>query len=644
MPLGVCYYPEHWPQTWWADDAKQMQALGLEYVRIGEFAWALMEPAAGQYDWAWLDQAIETLASQGLKIVLGTPTATPPAWLTHTQPDLMRIDAQGRRLGHGGRRQACLVNPAYIEYSRQIVTAMAERYGQHPAVAAWQIDNEIGNHGSARCYCDHCAAAFRQWLSQRYGDLAGLNEAWGTAFWSQTYSDWQQIPLPNVPVGGGHNPSLVLDYRRFASDQQVAYCAMQAEILRQHSPNRTILTNIAPGDDEINWFDMAQQVDTIAWDNYPHGFPDWQAVAMYHDHIRGLKRQPFWVMEQQPGQINWTPTNPPVPPNQVRLWSYQDAAHGAANVLYFRWRACWLGQEQYHSGLRDHANRPARGSSEARIVANEWQQHGQPEAAPRKVALLVSYDDHWAQQLDPHAQGWNYWQLLRTIHRTLTSYGVGVDIVQRGTPLDGYQLAIAVAPMLDNPAETAGWREWVQAGGTLICTPRSLTKRRDNRTAPDGFPSGLTDVFGADVAEWSALDPAKPWAIQFGETSHTAPLWMEVLNVSHANTLATWSKSYAKGQAAITAATYGKGLAVLMGCYPTEEILGDLLPRLWPAAQRLPNEIERIELTDGVLWFNHGEQAQSIKLQGTWHDRLSGEQCSGECSIESLGIRWFTQA
>ena len=645
MPLGVCYYPEHWPEEFWASDARKMREAGLQFVRIGEFAWALMEPAAGEYAWDWLDRAITTLAAEGLQIVLGTPTATPPAWLTAAEPDVLRVGADGRRLAHGGRRQACLANGRYRELSRGIVTALAERYGQHPAVAAWQIDNEIGNHGSARCYCAACRTAFQAWLSGKYGSLAALNEAWGAVFWSQTYSEWTQIPLPADPVGGGHNPSLVLDYRRWASTVQVEYCRTQAAILREHSPNRTILTNIAPGDDEINWFDLAAEVDTIAWDNYPHGFADWQAVSLFHDHMRGLKRQPFWVMEQQPGPINWTATNQPVPPNQVRVWSYQDAAHGAESVLYFRWRACWLGQEQYHSGLLDHASRPARGYGEAQTVAREWAEHGQPVAAPRRVALLVCYDDLWAQQLDPHAQGWNYWQLAQTIHHSLADHGIGVDVIRRGSDLSGYQLVVAVAPMLADAAEADHWRDWVAAGGTLVATPRTFTKRPDNRTVAVPFPADLGDLFGAEVAEWSALHPASPWRVAFNDGDQTlaAPLWAEVLRPTLANPIARWSDCYAAGEPAITACTYGKGLAVYSGAYPTAELLASLWPKLLPNVARQPQDVERIELTDGVLLLNHSEHAATVPFPGEWRDKLSNETGSDSCILLGLAVRWLAK-
>ena len=315
--LGVCYYPEHWPEARWAEDARLMRECGLEVVRIAEFAWSRLEPRPGEYDWDWLDRAVATLAAAGLKLILGTPTATPPAWLTQHHPDVLRVGPDGRRWSHGGRRHTCptsAVSGTYAEHSERVVAAMSERYGTHPAVIAWQIDNELGNHSTARCQCDQCRAAFQRWCHERYGTLEQLNRAWGTSFWSQSYDEWRQIPLPSDPTGGGHNPSLQLAYRRFASDAHVAIVRGQAARLRLSSPGRTITTNIAPLDNELDWHAIAAEVDVISWDNYPHGFEHPADVAFFHDLVRGLKRRPFWIMEQQAGRINWTPYNPPVPP------------------------------------------------------------------------------------------------------------------------------------------------------------------------------------------------------------------------------------------------------------------------------------------------------------------------------------------
>lgn len=231
MKFGVCYYPEHWPQTRWPEDAQMMRAMGLEIVRIAEFAWAKLEPTPGQYDWSWLDEAIDVLAKAELEIILGTPTVTPPAWLTRAHPEILRVDANGRARDHGTRRHTCPNSPTYRQFSRQIVRAMGERYGSDPRITGWQIDNEFGGGGTARCYCENCAKAFRDWLQARYGTLAALNNAWGTIFWSQTYTDWAQIRPPSDHIDK-KNPSHVLDYYRFASDSFVSYQQEQVDILR----------------------------------------------------------------------------------------------------------------------------------------------------------------------------------------------------------------------------------------------------------------------------------------------------------------------------------------------------------------------------------------------------------------------------
>ncbi|HEY1012772.1 MAG TPA: beta-galactosidase trimerization domain-containing protein, partial [Herpetosiphonaceae bacterium] len=432
------------------------------------------------------------------------------------------------------------------------------------------------------------------------------------------------------------------------------FCREQAAALRQPPATaqgapaplgRPLLANIAPGDDEIDWFDLAAEVDIIAWDNYPHGFPDWAGVALFHDHVRGLKQAPFWVMEQQPGPINWTATNPPVPPGQVRLWTYQDAAHGAENVLFFRWRAGRVGQEQFHSGLLSHAAQPTRGHAEARQVAEEWATWGQPRAAARKAALLISYDDLWAQQIDPHAAGWSYWRLARIIHRSLLEHGIGVDVLRRGSDLAGYSLAVAVAPTIIDEAEAAHWREWTAAGGTLVATARAFTKDRDNRWTDQPLPAGLTDFFGAEVAEWTALVPNVPGHLSFADSGDLEiELWAEILRPTVGNPLLTYTAGYAIDQTAATAATYGKGMAVLLGFHPSDEVLAELWPRLLPEASRLPLGVEQIALDDGLLLFNHTRYPAEVTLSGAWIDRLTGQTLQGQCSIPELDVRWLQRA
>ncbi len=270
MNFGICYYPEQWPENQWELDARLMREAGLEIVRIAEFAWHKMEPAEGRFEWAWLDRAIAILTGAGLKLILGTPTATPPAWLTRTYPEVLRVDSSGRGRDHGTRRHICLNNPTYRQHSGRIVQAMAERYGHHPELIGWQVDNEFGGGGTSRCYCSACAVAFRGWLKVRYGTIEALNEAWGTVFWSQTYDDWTQIRPPSDHIDKP-NPSHVLDYYRFSSDSVVSYQQEQIEVLRSLSPDRFITHNFMGLFRDLNQFDLARPLDFITWDNYPTG-------------------------------------------------------------------------------------------------------------------------------------------------------------------------------------------------------------------------------------------------------------------------------------------------------------------------------------------------------------------------------------
>jgi beta-galactosidase len=609
--LGVCYYPEHWPQSRWAEDAQLMRDCGLELVRIGEFAWSKIEPQPGTYDWTWLDQAIQTLADAGLSIILGTPTATPPAWLTQRYPDVLRVGDDGRRWSHGGRRHTCPTSSTYRELCRNVVAALAVRYGAHPAVVAWQIDNELGNHHTARCACSSCRAAFHEWCGQRYGTLDRLNEVWGTVFWSQQYSDWSQIPLPSDPVGGGHNPSLCLAYRRFASDAHVDFLREQTTVLRRHSPGRKLTTNIAPLDDEIDWFDIAAEVDVISWDNYPHGFEHPADVAFFHDLVRGFKRQSFWVTEQQAGRINWTLFNPPVSPGQVRLWTYQALAHGAEHLLYFRWRASRYGQEQYHSGLLDHDASPAPGYHEAQQVAQELEANGVPQRAPAEVALLVDYNDAWAVEIERHNILFDYWGMARAIYRDFWHHGIDVDIVRRGSDISQYRHVVVVAPILSDPSESERWRAFVEMGGTLTLTARSCVKDGENVWIDRPAPDGLTGLLDAKVGQWYSLPPATMARFQTtaGAMVESA-VWVEDLEGEAAPTLA-YEPGSIPGIPALNAAVerrIGAGTVRYVGLYPSQPETGIFSQ----AEHALPPLVERITLEEGALLLNHAPTEQCV--------------------------------
>ncbi len=385
--LGVCYYPEHWPEDLWAEDAAWMAETGLSWVRIGEFAWSRLEPAPGVLHFEWLDRAIDTLGQAGLKVILGTPTATPPRWMLDRHPDMLARDVEGRPRGFGSRRHYCFSHEGYREECARIVALLAERYGQNSHIAAWQTDNEYGCHDTVISYSNAALMAFRAWLMAKYGQINSLNTAWGNVFWSMEYQTYDQIGLPNLTVTEP-NPAHVMDFLRFSSDQVVGFNRLQTDILRAHT-DAPLIHNFMGRVLEFDHFELAEDLDIASWDSYPLGFledrsdegedwkrrfmrqgdPDFQ--AFHHDLYRATGRGRWWVMEQQPGPVNWAPYNPAPLPGIARLWAWEAFAHGAEAVLYFRWRQAPFAQEQMHSGLLRPDRQAAPALAEARAVAEE---------------------------------------------------------------------------------------------------------------------------------------------------------------------------------------------------------------------------------------------------------------------------------
>ena len=412
--LGVCYYPEHWPEEIWPEDARRMVECGLTWVRIGEFAWSRLEPSPGKLTFDWLDRAIAVLADAGLKVVLGTPTATPPRWMLERHPDMLALDGQGRPRGFGSRRHYCFSHQGYLEECRRIASLLGDRYGRDPRVGAWQIDNEYGCHDTTLSYSDAALRAFRDWLAQRYQSPAALNRAWGNVFWSMDYDEFDQIGLPNLTVTEP-NPAHALAFRRFSSDQVVRFNRAQAEVLRERT-DAPLIHNYMGRITDFDHFAVGADLDIASWDSYPLGFlsdrlgaddtqkraflrqgdPDFQ--AFHHDLYRAVGRGRWWVMEQQPGPVNWAPWNPAPLPGMARLWAWEAFAHGAEAVCYFRWRQAPFAQEQMHAGLLRPDSVPAPALAEARQVADEIAAMPDTGTAQAQVALIFDYASDWAWQ------------------------------------------------------------------------------------------------------------------------------------------------------------------------------------------------------------------------------------------------------
>ena len=556
MRFGVCYYPEQWPEDRWQLDGRMMRESGFDLVRIGEFAWSSYEPARGEFHWDWLDRAIGLLAGEGLQIVLCTPTATPPVWLARERPEILSVGSDGRRRAYGSRRHTCPTSPAYREEGARVVEALVQRYGSNPAVVAWQVDNEPGNHDSSRCWCDFCQEGFSSWLAERYGSIGELNLAWANAFWSQTYPDFEAVRLP-VPTMTSHHPSLRLAHRRFASDTVIAGLAEQYRIIGEGSGGRDITTNVYSGDIDIDARSLARLGGIYAVDSYPHGVQGPLDVAMTLDRRPGGTRTRLWVMEQQIGPINWGAINPPVPTGQVRAWIFQAALHGVEAMFFFRWRAARGGQEQYHSGLLRHDGSASEALSEVAATVAELRSIdlgsidlgsinlgstnlgskdlGSVDLEPSsRVAVLFSTEDAWLVDIDPHRQGLTHRSLVLASYIACRAVGLEVALVDPEDDLTGYPIVLAPALLITTPGRVAALERTIAAGNLVILGPRSLVMDDEGVFVDHASPSGLAQALGGRVVEHLSQPfdlPVEPWSVPSGT-------WTDVLESERADVIA----------------------------------------------------------------------------------------------------------
>ncbi len=505
--LGVCYYPEHWPEEQWAEDAARMVQTGLSWVRIGEFGWSRMEPTPGTFTWDWLDRAIDVLGSAGLKIILGTPTATPPRWMLDKHPDMLAVDAMGHPRKFGSRRHYDFSHLPYREECRRIARIMGERYGKNRHIAAWQIDNEYDCHETTLSYSDAARKGFQDWLAQRYQSTDALNRAWGNVFWSMEYDTFDQIDLPNLTVTEPNHPHQ-LAFRRYSSDQVVAFNKVQADELRKHT-DAPLIHNYMGRITAFDHWKVGADLDVASWDSYPIGFlsdrleetpeyklaflrqghPDMQ--AFHHDLYRAVGKGRLWVMEQQPGPVNWAPYNPAPLPGMARLWAWEAFAHGAETVCYFRWRQAPFAQEQMHAGLLRPDSAPAPALGEARQVADEIDTLPDVGTAPADAALVFDYESAWGWDAQPQGKDFEMFRLAFAAYRALRRTGLNVDILPPDTgDLSAYKLVLAPGIMrLSDPLRAA----LARFQGIALVGPRTDTKT-DELSIPTPMGPALPDL------------------------------------------------------------------------------------------------------------------------------------------------------
>jgi beta-galactosidase len=619
--LGVCYYPEHWDEARWQTDARRMAEMGIRYVRIGEFAWSRLEPSRGDFRWGWLDRAMDTLHAAGLKIVLGTPTATPPKWLVDECPDILPVDEQGRVRDFGSRRHYTFSSQTWWRESARIVEAVARRYGAHPGLVGWQTDNEYGCHDSTLSWGPEDLRAFRDWLRRRYQSPDQLNEAWGSVFWSMEVTSFDHVALP-VGTVTEPNPAQRMDFWRFQSDQVAAYDRMQCEILRAHSPGRWITHNFMGFVSDFDHFKVADNLDLASWDSYPIGFVEkfpfseedrnrWAETShpdiapWHHDLYRGVGRGRFWVMEQQPGPVNWAPWNPVPKPGMVRLWTWEALAHGAEVVSYFRWRQAPFAQEQFHAGLNlPGLDELSPGGKEATQVARELAALPPlPETTRAPVAMVFDYASYWATMIQPQGRDFRYEELMFRWYEALRRLGLDVDVVRPGGDVSGY--ALVVVPTMINVTDAA-LSALSNATGTLLIGPRAGSRDRSFRI-PDGLPPGpLSALTDTRVTQVASLRPGLAHSVT-GAVTGAVERWRD-----HVQTSAQVLAQFADGGPALTE----KGRTLALHGWPDAALLSDLMAH---AAKRagletipLPSHIRLRRRGHWWVFTNYGPESWTL--------------------------------
>jgi beta-galactosidase len=654
---GADYNPEQWPEEIWHDDMRLMKLAGVNMVSINIFSWALLEPALDHYEFGQLDRIMNLLAEHDIAADLGTATASPPPWMSRSYPDILPVTREGLRLSHGSRQHFCPNSKNYRREAAELVRQLATRYRKHPALRLWHVNNEYGCHVPA-CYCDNCAVAFRSWLQQRYQTLDALNEAWGTAFWGQRYSHWEDI-LPPRLAPAQNNPGHCLDYYRFMSDSLLECFLNEARVLREVTPRVPVTTNLMGAFKPINYFSWAPHLDLIAFDNYPaQTTPSWE-TAFVHDLMRSLKAgQPHLVMEQAPGPVNWRPQNPQRRPGSLRLQSMQALAHGADGVLYFQWRQSRAGAEKFHSAIVSHeGSERGRTFREVEEIGAAFKQLAPFIAGTRitaPVALLMDWDNWWAVEYRPGpSDRLHYWNLLLDYYRPLHLLNIPVDVVNPSADLRNYRLVIAPLLYLLQPGLAEKLETFVEHGGTLLTTFFSGIVDEHDRVFTGGYPAPLRRLLGLHVEEFDPWIEAMSNALVVSEGplqgTYECTLWGEVLHLEGAQALGTFAHDYYAGGPALTMHRFVDGRAYYLATHPEPALLHALLAHLCQEVAITPLlmapaavEVTRRTRSDGrSLYFvlNHKDQEIDLKLPPGTFTLLPGqEQVSAELHLAAHAV------
>ncbi len=648
---GGDYNPEQWPRETWQEDFRLMQQAGVTVATVGVFSWVSLQPSADRFTFDWMDEILDGLYTHGIKVILATPSAAQPAWMSQAYPQMLRSDEYGIRRQHSGRTNYCPNSLDYRRLSGEMARTLAERYKDYPALILWHISNEY----SGWCYCETCAAQFRIWLQEKYGTLNELNSRWWTTFWSHTYTDWSQI-MPPYKNGETHTHGLNIDYFRFMTDSQLACFCNERDIIRQITPDIPITTNFMGAYKPLDYRRWAKEMDVVSWDCYPWSNQSTGEIAFMHDINRGLKDgQPFLLMEQTPSSQNWQDVNALKRPGVLRLWSYLAVAHGADSVLYFQWRRGRGGCEKLHGGVLEHSGRnDTRVFREVSLLGSELAQLGDAivgASIKSHVGILFDWDNwHAVEDAVGPIRDKRYYDTVCRHYLAFYRKNIPVDIVFPDSDLSPY--TILVAPMMY--MLKAGVAEKIEAlvakGGTFVTTCFSGIVDETDLAFENGYPGPLNRVLGLWVEEIDAMYAGQTNTIVMSDGSgfYTCSHLADLLHTEGADVLASYGDDFYRGMPVVTRNTFGEGDAYYLASHPDDHFLdrfyGDILQRhgIVPLFH-VPEGVEvmvRDKKDRSILFImNHRPYLVTVNLgKQRYRDLLTNECVEAYMPLKGYGI------
>jgi len=658
MYIGADYYPEHWPKERWETDAKLMKEAGFNVVRLAEFSWIWMEPIEGRFEFTWLDEVLELLHRYEIHAIICTPTAVMPAWLARKYPETLAMKKDGTRIVWGGRKNNCFTSGTYRLLSERITRAMAEHFKDNPAVIGWQTDNEFGG---TNCQCQTCRAQFQDWLRKKYASLDKLNQAWGNHFWGLNFTTWDQITTPDDCIGNWaiKNPSACLDWKRFTSHLNVRFQADQVKIIREICPHHFVTHNLMAFHTGINYYDFAKDLDFVAFDNYPiwgGGKPYINyGSAAAADLMRGIKNKNFLIMEQTAGPHGWSYFERNPWPGEIRMFCYQQLAHGADGQIWFRWRTCTAGREQYWHGLLGHDGKPLRRYNEAAQVAKEYrklQNHLTGTTVKSDVAIIYDYDNVWSLQIQPGFKGNNFRAAMGRYYNALFRAGANVDLIPADADLSKYKLVLTPDLYVLPDCIANKLNEYVYNGGVLLADCRTGVKDENNLCHDRTLPGLLSPMLGIRIEEYSAVAGDVQYKVTGTKSfpgSFTATKYVDWLTAENAGTLAGYDDQWhMKPFAAVTKNKYGKGKGFYVGTVIKEDAFYDqLITKLLDDADIKPLvkppkgvEVSIRQGNDRKLLFiiNHTEQLQTVNVPKGKLELLTNKKTKDTIRLDTFDV------